>query len=141
MTIYAFYIFDRHCSCIFARDYSANQTNKSNNSDSAQLLFGTIYSLTNLASKLGASDNVLRSFSTGEYRIHLMETLTKYRFALVSDCGVDSAQAQLWEFYTQIFVKNVVQNALMPVEFGDNLLTNSELVTACDKYISQLPIF
>lgn len=148
MTIYALYIFDRHCNCIYSREYSPNPNdpglvNKSNDSDMAKLLFGMVYSLKNLSVKLGPDDsfNVLRSFSTSHYRIHFSESLSNFKFALVSDLEVENLQDALWHLYREVFVKTVVHNALSPVEFGDGKISNVSFTRACDNFLRSLPQF
>lgn len=148
MTIYALYIFDRHCSCIYSREYAHKSAsdqgcvNKNNDSDMAQLLFGIIYSLKNLLQKLGSDGaNTLRSFSTGHYRVHFLESLSNFKFALVSDLAVDNLQACLWELYSNIFVKTVVFNALAPVEFADNKICNLSFINQSDAYLGLLAVF
>lgn len=148
MTIYAFYIFDRHCNCIYSREYAhadpldAGAVNKNNTSDMAQLLFGMVYSLKNLLAKLGASPgNTLRSFSTGYYRVHFLESLSNFKFALVSDLAVDNLQRSLWELYSTVFVKCVAFNALSPVEFADNKIDNASFIQQLDAFLQLLPLF
>lgn len=148
MTIYSFYIFDRHCSCIYAREFdrtssSPDSVNASNTSDMAQLLFGTIYSLKNILAKLAAPDsaNLLRSFSTGQYRVHFLESLTNFKFALVLDLSLDNLQPQLWHLYSEIFVRNIVTNPLSCVEFGSLKLSNPVFIQRSDEYLKGLAIF
>lgn len=147
MTIYAFYIFDRHCNCIYSREYAPGNDfgtlNKNNESDMAKLLFGMVYSLKNLAQKLGSANsaNFLRSFSTGYYRVHFLESLSNFKFALVSDLTVDCLQDILWHLYSDIFVKTVALNALTPVEFGESKVTNGNFVAQSDAYLRSLRVF
>lgn len=147
MTIYAFYIFDRHCNCIYSREYASGSDwgslNKNNDSDMAKLFFGMVYSLKNLAHKLGSADsaNYLRSFSTGYYRVHFLESLTNFKFALVSDLSVDCLQDNLWHLYSNIFVKTVALNGLSPVEFGESKVTNAKFVANSDTYLRGLSVF
>lgn len=147
MTIYAFYIFDRHCNCIYSREYGPGNEygflNKNNDSDVAKLLFGMVYSLKNLALKLGSADsaNFLRSFSTGYYRVHFLESLSNFKFALVSDLAVDYLQDNLWHLYGNIFVKTVALNALSPVEFGESKITNANFTSQSDEYLQGLGVF
>ncbi|OBA21066.1 hypothetical protein METBIDRAFT_11644 [Metschnikowia bicuspidata var. bicuspidata NRRL YB-4993] len=162
MTIHALYIFDRHCSCIYSREYNHQNpgqgtVNKNNDSDMAQLLFGVVYSLKSLSAKLGATEssdnlgsdpgalppaaNTLRSFSTGHYRVHFLESLSNFKFALVTDLQVDNLQAQLWELYSTVFVGHVLRNALAPVEFGTSKLNSAEFTSLSDAYLSSLPVF
>lgn len=148
MTIYALYIFDRHCNCIYSREYSQKpndpgSVNKSNESDMAKLLFGMVYSLKNLSLKLGPEDsfNILRSFSTCHYRIHFSESLSNFKFALISDLSVENLQDALWHLYSNVFVNTVVLNALSPVEFGETYISNTSFTRASDNYLRTLPQF
>lgn len=147
MTIYAFYIFDRHCSCIYSREFSlrgdSGSLNTNNESDVAKLLFGMVYSLKNMAQKLAPDTvpNLLRSFSTGYYRVHFLESLTNFKFALVSDLSVDCLQDQLWHLYSDIFVNTVAFNALSPVEFGESKIQNAHFVSQSDSYLRSLTVF
>lgn len=109
----------------------------------AKLLFGIIYSLKNLLDKLGSQDalNNLRSFSTALYQVHFFESLTNYKFVLVSDLATESLQPQLWLLYSNIFAKQIVSNPLMPAEFGELKLSNSSFILASDNYLRSLPAF
>lgn len=145
MTIHGFYIFDRHCSCIYLREFgktanSPGSINSNNDSDMAKLLFGMIFSLKNISKKLGEEidHNQLRSFSTGNYRVHFFETLTNFKFVLVSDLEVDNLQKQLQELHANIFVKTVVFNALSPIEFGENKISNPNFIQKSDAFLKSL---
>lgn len=145
MTIYSFYIYDRHCNCVYSREYvpghELGTVNKNNDSDAAKLLFGMVYSLKSLAQKLSDSDNYLRSFSTGHYRVHFLESLSNFKFLLVSDTLVDSMQLALQHLYAGIFVKNVALNALSPIEFGALKINNASFIQESDAFLKALPVF
>lgn len=138
--IHSFYIFDRHCECIYSRDYQDGSINKNNDSDSSKLLFGVMYSLKNIASKLGDSETVfnnMRSFSTGSMRVHMMELATGLRFVLVSGLEVDNLQGVLRELYTNHYLKWVVYNGLSPVEMGSQKIGGA-FVSETDKYLQAI---
>lgn len=149
MTIYSFFIFDRHCNCIYSREYSHRPNddgliNKNNGSDTSQLLFGILYSLKNMSSKLGDStiSNVLKSFSTSKYRIHFMESLTGLKFVLISDNGIDNLQNVLFELYSNFYLRNVVHNALSQVDFKDGeTISNRNFIIETDKFLQGLTSF
>lgn len=150
MTIHAFYIFDRHCSCIYSREYahpsitgSKDSINGNNKTGMAQLLFGTLYSLKIISTKLGDTlvGNKLRSFCTGIYRVHFYESLSNFKFVIVTDLEVETLQLQLMQLYSVVFLNNVVMNALSPVEFGDLKISNQSFITLSDAYIRLLPVF
>lgn len=152
MTIHSFFIFDRHCSCIYSREYShtsatdAGQINKNNDSDSSKLLFGLLYSLKNISSKLNMSSadsaNFLRSFSTANFRIHYYESLTNLKFILISDTDTDTLQTVLHELYANYYLNTVSMNFLSPVDFKEGeRISNSSFITETDTYLRSLPLF
>lgn len=149
MTIHSFFIFDRHCNCIYNREYSheANDNgtiNKNNQSDGAKLLFGMLYSLKNMASKLGDGDmnNLLKSFSTSKYRTHFLESATGLKFVLISDTSIDNLQNVLWELYSNYYVKNIAFNSLSAVDFKeDEKISNSNFIVETDKFLQSLAVF
>lgn len=149
--IYSLYLFDRHCNCIYSREWThkdEGSVNKSNESDASKLLFGLIYSLKNISTKLGSpenssqSQNVLKSFSTKNYRIHLFETALGLRFSLISDVNLDNLQAVLHKLYTDIYLRTVVHNSLSPVDFkpGERI-SNSDFIIEVDNLIQGLSVF
>ncbi|CAH2353990.1 trafficking protein particle complex subunit Bet5p [[Candida] railenensis] len=149
--IYSFHLFDRHCHCIYSREWSHKDegaVNKSNESDASKLLFGLIYSLKNISTKLGTqanttqSQNLLKSFATQNYRIHLYETASGLRFALISDVGLDNLQAVLHRIYTEIYLRTVVHNSLSPIDFrAGEKISNSNFILEVDSLIQGLSVF
>lgn len=109
----------------------------------AKLLFGTLYWLKNLSLKLGDPlvGNSLRSFCTGVYRVHFFESLSNFKFVIVTDLNVETLQLQLLQLYSVVFMNNVIMNALSPVEFGDQKITNESFIVLSDTYLRLLPVF
>lgn len=176
MTIHSFHIFDRHCNCIYDREYTHPSTeplngsiNKNNNSNSSQLLFGILYSLKTISSKLVDRDveycnseekgtdplmpsaNVLKSFTLGQFRIHYYESVTQLKFIIISDNQIDNLQNVLWELYSKYYLKHVVHNTFLPVEFkiadegaqqdGFDKINNSNFINETDRFIQGLSVF
>ncbi|ODV80472.1 snare-like protein [Suhomyces tanzawaensis NRRL Y-17324] len=154
--IHSFFIFDRHCNCIYSREYTnGDAINKTNDSDTAKLLFGILYSLKNISGKLAhtnddsgfaPSNNTLKSFTLGTYRAHYLESMTGLKFILVSDTHIDNLQPVLWELYSTHYLKNVVHNGLSPVEFlAENdpysKISNHNFIVQSDAYIQSLPVY
>lgn len=146
--IYSFYIFDRHCNCVYHRRFSQvdqGSVNTDNESDIAKLLFGVLYSLKNISSKLGdteSSFNYLKSFSSASFRVHFMETLTNFKFVLVTDHNIDNVQPVLWELYSNYYVNNIAMNPLSPVDFGpEQIITNQNFIAQTDQFLKSLPAF
>lgn len=145
MTIHSFLIFDRHCTCIYNREFTNNSTNKNNQSDTAQLVFGMLYSLKQISNKLvdldeeSALSNSLKSFVLGTYRVHYFESLTGIKFILVSDMATDNLQSVLWELYSKYYLTTVVHNLLSPVEFSEEgKISNEVFIEQTDKFIQGL---
>lgn len=142
--IYSFHIFDRHCNCVFIRNFEhqSNTTassvanpiaqypnapsgslNANNDLDVSKLLFGMLYSLKSIAHKLGDDSgplNELRVFELGPFRAHHWESQTGMKLVLVSDSLVDSLQAQLLNIYNQFYVRNLASNPLVSPEFDSS---------------------
>ncbi|RLV94122.1 Trafficking protein particle complex subunit BET5 [Spathaspora sp. JA1] len=158
MTIYSFFIFDRHCNCIYNREFTHTTQpnngliNKNNTSHSSKLLFGILYSLKSIATKL-ISENQLNSFTLGQsFRFHFWESLTSYKFVIVTGYDVDDMQPVLDRLYS-LFVSCVVSNGLSPVEFkwsddgeklensGYSVIANNSFVDETDRYLQSLSIY
>lgn len=145
--LYAFYIYDRHCNCIYHRQFSVvsdGTVNSDNESDIAKLLFGVLYSLKNLSAKLGdlnTNYNQLNSFSSSVFRVHYLETLTNLKFVLITDTVVDNLQSVLWELYSHYYLNNIVYNPLMPVDFKpEEKIDNMNFISQTDLFLRSLPI-
>ncbi|CAI5758530.1 unnamed protein product [Candida verbasci] len=163
MTIHSFIIFDRHCNCIYKREYShelnnnplSGPINKNNDSNSSKLLFGILYSLKTIASKLIPEDNIneLRSFNIGDFRIHFWESLSRFKFILITNKEVNiDLQSILFQLYSKYFIKYVVENGLSPIEFKyyekdpkenevSAKINNGKFIEETDKYLQTLSIF
>lgn len=165
MTIHSFSIFDRHCNCIYNREYShtsattssssssgtpdtiPGQINKNNDSNSLKLLFGIIYSLKTISNKLvdESSINELKTFNFGQLKVHFWESLSNFKFVLITNVEVDELSSVLFELYLNFFIKYVVENGLLPVEFTENgeysKINNGRFIEETDKYLQSLPIF
>lgn len=159
MAIYSFHIFDRHCNCIYNREFSnsdGGSINKLNNSDTSKLLFGMIYSLKNILTKLAGSGgfdesgtrnenilNFLKSFSTNDFRIHYYESMTNLKFILISNSEIDNLQNILWELYSNYYVKHISFNYLSAVDFKseDDKINNSSFISETDNFLKSLPVF
>lgn len=101
--------------------------------EEAKLVYGVVLSLRNMVKKLSGRcvvsshligslqsplmlmnrDEAFTSYRTPQYRLHLYETLTGYRFVLLSDPAVDSLRFVLKQIYTGPFVDYVVRNPLV----------------------------
>ncbi|KAJ3474519.1 hypothetical protein NLG97_g9810 [Lecanicillium saksenae] len=85
-------------------------------SDDAKLIFGTVFSLRNMARKLGGDDDAFISYRTGQYKLHFYETPANLRFVLLTDTASASMRNVLHQIYINLWVEYVVKNPLAPVE-------------------------
>lgn len=161
MTIYSFWIFDRHCNCIFDREWTlpsnpeSGTTNSKQNDDIAKLLYGMIFSLRSLANKLtsdseenGLSRNDIRSISTGKFRIHTYCTATGLWFVLLTDFKPFNYVKVLKHIYSDIYVRFVSSNYLSPYDFtesgserrgqGTRKINNQRFVASIEKFLQPM---
>lgn len=128
--IYSFWIFDRHCNCIFEREWTLVNTpnngtiNSKQNDEVGKLLYGMIFSLNSISQKLSTSltdsdiNNNVRSISTGKFRIHTMQSATGLWFILITDFKQQNYSQVLQYIYSHIYVKYVAHNLLSPYDFA-----------------------
>ncbi|ODQ56779.1 hypothetical protein WICANDRAFT_81612 [Wickerhamomyces anomalus NRRL Y-366-8] len=153
MTIYSFWIFDRHCNCIYNREWTqiipqhttdssslpSGSINSKNSEDAAKLLFGALFSLRNIARKLGDGfdeENTLNSYSTAKYRAHFYESASGLRFCILSDPKTQHLQNVLKDIYSNIYVEHIVKNPLSPVDFKPgSKITNPRFIRLIDNYL------
>ncbi|KAF2490522.1 trafficking protein particle complex 1 [Lophium mytilinum] len=142
MILYSFYIFDRHTECIYSRKWNTRPISASTKStrpqsgasitsngdvapptrkalskeDDAKLIFGLVFSLRNMAQKLGGEDDSFLCYRTGEYKLHYYETPTRLKFVMLTDHGAKTQRSALHQIWALLYVEYVVKNPLSPVE-------------------------
>ncbi|KAI5465794.1 transport protein particle complex of the golgi, subunit bet5-like protein [Mariannaea sp. PMI_226] len=160
MTVYSFYIFDRHTECIYSKNWlpprqtpetpagatstatttaAATTPSSRSASDDAKLIFGTIFSLRNMARKLGGDDDSFISYRTANYKLHFYETPANLRLVLITDTGTLSMRNVLHQIYINLWVEYVVKNPLAPVEHkGGEGVKNELFELGLDQFIRGL---
>ncbi|KAK9781843.1 putative Longin-like domain-containing protein [Seiridium cardinale] len=107
--------------------------------DDAKLIFGTIFSLRNMARKLGGDDDAFISYRTGQYKLHYYETPSNLRFALLTEPGAPGMRNVLHQIYINLWVEYVVKNPLSPVEHkGGEGVRNEMFEMGLDKFVRGL---
>ncbi|KAK4959634.1 hypothetical protein LTR28_005189 [Elasticomyces elasticus] len=153
MSVYSFYIFDRHTECIYSRRWAprpdsaggkANQRVSGPNAlsnghvppvgrkalskeDDAKLIFGTIFSLRRMVRQLGGPDDSFLSYRTGEYKLHYFETPTNLKFVMLTDTRINNMRTVLHQIWSNLYVEYVVKNPLSPVEHPGGIGVANEL--------------
>ncbi|CAG59917.1 uncharacterized protein GVI51_H04169 [Nakaseomyces glabratus] len=128
MGIHSFWIFDRHCNCIYDREWTllsnsgSGTINSKQNDETAKLLYGMVYSLRTITQKLshGSMKNEIRTIATGKYLVHIFCTASGLWFILLSDFRQQSYSQVLHYIYGHIYVKYVANNLLSPIDFAEN---------------------
>ncbi|PFH60919.1 hypothetical protein XA68_10117 [Ophiocordyceps unilateralis] len=143
MTVYSFYIFDRHTECIYAKSWlpaaSTTTRSKAAASDDAKLVFGTVFSLRNMVRKLGGDDDAFISYRTAQYKLHFYETPANLRLVLMTDTASASMRNVLHQIYINLWVEYVVKNPLAPVEHkGGEGVKNELFELGLDQFIRGL---
>ncbi|CAH0026801.1 hypothetical protein V2G26_013903 [Clonostachys chloroleuca] len=143
MTVYSFYIFDRHTECIYMKSWLPTTdrpaSSQTTSSDDAKLIFGTVFSLRNMIRKLGGDDDAFISFKTANYKLHYYETPSNLRFVLLTDTGTLSMRNVLHQIYINLWVEYVVKNPLSPVEHkGGEGVKNELFELGLDQFIRGL---
>ncbi|KAL2753333.1 hypothetical protein ACRALDRAFT_1072152 [Sodiomyces alcalophilus JCM 7366] len=152
MPVYSFYIFDRH-KCIYSKHWlpppperpvppsSATQppapssrashppapSDATSAANDAKLIFGAVFSLRNMARKLGGEDDAFISYRTGAYKLHYYETPANLRFVMLTDTASLSMRNVMHQIYINLWVEYVVKNPLAPVEHKGGAGVRNEL--------------
>nr|XP_031863064.1 uncharacterized protein CI109_001542 [Kwoniella shandongensis]KAA5530136.1 hypothetical protein CI109_001542 [Kwoniella shandongensis] len=95
--------------------------------EEAKLVYGVILSLRNMVKKLSGREEAFTSYSTSQYKLHLYETITGYKFVLLSDPSSDSLRFVLRQLYVGPFVDYVVRNPLVVMDSREEGIDNDQL--------------
>lgn len=83
-------------------------------------------------------DEAFTSYKTPQYRLHLYETLTGYKFVLLSDPFADSLRFVLRQLYTGPFIEFVVRNPLIEMDSRTQGIDNDQVsptrLACCSRY-------
>ncbi|TXT10930.1 hypothetical protein VHUM_01681 [Vanrija humicola] len=109
--------------------------------EEAKLVYGVVLSLRNMVKKLSGKDEAFTSYKTPQYRLHLYETLTGYKFVLLSDPFADSLRFVLRQIYTGPFIECVVRNPLIEMDSRTQGIDNDQFRGAVDRHVRGLSIF
>ncbi|KAF8322245.1 snare-like protein [Clavulina sp. PMI_390] len=103
--------------------------------EEAKLVFGVVLSLRTMIKKLSGRDENFTSYKTSAYRLHLFETLSGYKFILLSDPNIDSLRFLLRQLYSGPFVEYVARNPLVDMDSRERGIDNEHFRNATDRLI------
>lgn len=86
-------------------------------------------------------DEQFVSYQTSTYKLHLYETLSGYKFIILSDPKVDSLRFVLRQIYAGPFLEYVVRNPLATMDSREYGIDNEYFRTSTDRMIRGLTVF
>jgi hypothetical protein len=95
--------------------------------DDEKLIFGLVFSLRNMVTKLGGADDTFLSYRTGDYKLHYYETPTRMKFVMLTDTKVPNLRQYLYQIWANLYVEYVVKNPLAPTEHPGGIGVSNEL--------------
>lgn len=129
MTIYSFYLFDRHCDCVYTKHWKARANDQMSSTDISKLIFGATNSLRNTVRKLSPGTDSFVSFKTNKYKLHFFETPSSLRFIIISDPGSENMLPVLRQIFVSLYVEYVVKNPLSLRELHSHSIVQTERQT------------
>jgi len=109
--------------------------------EEAKLVYGVVLSLRNMVKKLSGRDEQFVNYQTSTYKLHLYETLSGYKFVMLSDPNVDSLRFVLRQIYSGPFLEYVVRNPLVAMDSREHGIDNEYFRTSTDRMIRGLTVF
>jgi hypothetical protein len=126
--------------------------------EEAKLVYGVIISLRNMVKKLSGRciftsipfhshlipcirDEQFTSYRTSAYRLHLYETISGYKFVMLSDAATDGLRFILRQIYNGPFLDFVVRNPLVPMDSQTQGIDNDYFRASVDRLVRGLSVF
>ncbi|KAL4073977.1 TRAPP complex subunit bet5 [Scleroderma citrinum] len=109
--------------------------------EEAKLVYGVVLSLRHMIKRLSRRDEQFTSYRTSTYKLHLYETLSGYKFVMLSDPSAEGLRFILRQIYSGPFVDYVVRNPLVPMDSREQGIDNEHFRATVDRMIRGLSIF
>ncbi|KAH7888750.1 snare-like protein [Phlebopus sp. FC_14] len=109
--------------------------------EEAKLVYGVILSLRNMIKKLSGRDEQFTCYRTSTYKLHLYETVSGYKFVILSDPSTDGLRFVLRQIYNGPFVDYVVRNPLTIMDSREQGIDNDYFRASVDRLIRGLSVF
>ncbi|KAF8712183.1 TRAPP complex subunit bet5, partial [Rhizoctonia solani] len=110
--------------------------------EEAKLVYGVLLSLRHMVQKLsGRTDEAFSSYTTAAYKLHYFETMSGYKFIMLTDPSADALRFILRQIYTGPFIEHVVRNPLSELDSRSRGIDNPHFRAATDKLVQNLSIF
>ncbi|KAF8906496.1 snare-like protein [Gymnopilus junonius] len=109
--------------------------------EEAKLVYGVVISLRNMVKKLSLRDEQFVNYCTSAYKLHLFETVSGYKFIMLSDPKADSLRFVLRQIYVGPFLEYVVRNPLVKMDSREQGIDNEYFRASVDRLIRGLSVF
>ncbi|RPD53535.1 snare-like protein [Lentinus tigrinus ALCF2SS1-7] len=109
--------------------------------EEAKLVYGVVLSLRNMIKKLSGKDEQFVNYQTSTYKLHLFETLSGYKFVMLSDPAADSLRFVLRQIYSGPFLEYVVRNPLVEMDSKERGIDNEYFRMSTDRLVRGLTVF
>jgi len=109
--------------------------------EEAKLVYGVVISLRNMIKKLSGRDELFVNYRTSAYKLHLFETMSGYKFVMLSDPKTDSLRFVLRQIYVGPFLEYVVRNPLVKMDSREQGIDNEYFRASVDRLIRGLSVF
>ncbi|TBU33922.1 snare-like protein [Dichomitus squalens] len=109
--------------------------------EEAKLVYGVVLSLRNMIKKLSGKDEQFVNYQTSTYKLHLYETLSGFKFVMLSDPNADSLRFVLRQIYSGPFLEYVVRNPLVGMDSRERGIDNEYFRMSTDRLIRGLTVF
>ncbi|KAH9485433.1 Transport protein particle subunit bet5 [Psilocybe cubensis] len=109
--------------------------------EEAKLVYGVVISLRNMIRKLSGRDEQFVNYRTSAYKLHLFETITGFKFVMLSDPKTDSLRFVLRQIYVGPFLEYVVRNPLVKMDSREQGIDNEYFRASVDRLIRGLSVF
>ncbi|SJK97808.1 related to multiple myeloma protein 2 [Armillaria ostoyae] len=109
--------------------------------EEAKLVYGVILSLRNMIKKLSGRDEQFVNYRTSAYKLHLFETISGYKFVMLSDPNADSLRFVLRQIYVGPFLQYVTRNPLVSMDSKECGIDNEYFRSSVDRLVRGLSIF
>lgn len=109
--------------------------------EEAKLVYGVTLTLRNMIKKLSKREELFMGYRTSTYRLHLYETLSGYKFIMLSDPSTENLRFVLRQIYSGPFVDFVVRNPLISMDSREHGIDNEYFRASVDRMIRGLTVF
>jgi len=109
--------------------------------EEAKLVYGVVLSLRNMVKKISGRNEHFVNYRTNAYKLHLFETISGYKFILLSHPSAESLRPALRQLYSVAFLEFVVRNPAISLDSRQRGIDNEYFRMATDRFIRSLPAF